>query len=165
MRGQCNSVYNEQIITRGETMEVGEVMCDEMEQKEDRKAVGFTADFICKKQIMKSFLDKKEIASFHKPATYVNQWRYSSVNGCSFNCEFWYNSGNLSGNGLLEKFNSVVMSCEAVGSAVLGFVCNAGGSNARLMKMLRGNTILPEQAWLLEEYTQTRNPFDPNHFI
>ena len=33
--GQCNSVYNEQIITRGETMEVGEVMCDEMEQKED----------------------------------------------------------------------------------------------------------------------------------
>ena len=113
-------------------MEIGEVMCDEMKQKEgmlynvaNRKAVGFTADFICKKQIMKSLLDEKEIVSFCKPATYVNQWRYRSVNGRSFNCKFWYNSGNLSGNGLLEQFNRVVMSCEAVGSAVLGFVCDA----------------------------------------
>ena len=90
--GQCNSVYEGHIITHGETMEIGEVMCDEMKQKEgmlynvaNRKAVGFTADFICTKQIMKSLLDEKEIVSFCKPATYVNQWRYRSVNGRSFN--------------------------------------------------------------------------------
>ena len=69
----------------------------------NRKAVDFTADFICKRQIMKTLLDEKEIASFCKLATYhVDQWLYRSMNGRSFNCEFWYNSGNLSGNVVLE---------------------------------------------------------------
>ena len=86
--GRCNSLYEGQILTRGETMKIGEVICDETKWKEgmlynttNRKAVGFTVDFICKTQVMKSLLDEKEIASFCRPATYVNQWRYCSVNG------------------------------------------------------------------------------------
>ncbi|KAL7532996.1 hypothetical protein ACHAXR_004981 [Thalassiosira sp. AJA248-18] len=144
--GACPSLYEEQIITRGCRLEMGEIMCDEMKIKENilytvsnKKVVGFTEDFVCKKKIMKNMLDDDEVDTFCHPATYVNQWRYRSVNGRSFNCEFWYNSGSLTGNALLEQFNRVVMSCEAVGSAVLGFVTDAGGNNARLMKLLRGN--------------------------
>ena len=170
--GRCASLYEDQMLLRESELEFGEVMCDEMKEKEavlynvaNRKAVGFTGDFIDKKKIMKNLLDENEINSFCAPATYVNQWRYRSINGRSFNCEFWCNSGSLSGNALLEQFNRVVMSCEAVGCMVLGFVCDAGGSNARMMKLLRGNKPLPEGSWLEPVMVRTKNPYDPNRYI
>ena len=72
----------------------------------------------------------------YTPATQVNQWRYRAVNGRSYNCESWSNAGSLNGNTLLEQFKQVVMRCEMVGLRVLGFVCDAGGNNARFMKLL-----------------------------
>ena len=147
--GTCISIYEEQIITRRSELELGEIMCDEMKIKENilynvsnKKVAGLTEDFVCRKKIMKNMLDDNDVDIFCHPATYVNQWRYGSVKGRSFNCEFWYNSGSLTGNALLDQFNRVVMSCGAVGSMILGFVTDAGGNNARLMKLPRGNILL-----------------------
>ena len=78
----------------------------------------------------------------------MNQWQYQSVKGRLFNCEFWYNSGSLTGNALPDQSNRVVISCEAVGSIViLGFVTDAGGNNARLMELLGGHILLQEGSW------------------
>ena len=93
-------------------------------------------------------------------ATYVNQWRFRSVNGNTHNLEFWYNSGNLKGEDLLQQFHQVVMRCKTVGVRVLGMVCDAGGNNARLYKLLAGHSSLPEGGWLELEYVQVKNPWD-----
>ena len=110
----------------------------------NKKVAGLTEDFVCRKKIMKNMLDDNNVDTFCHPATYVNQWRYRSVKGRLFNCGFWHNSGSLTGNALLDQFNWVVMSCEAVGSMILGFVTDAGKNNARLMKLLHGNILLQE---------------------
>jgi hypothetical protein len=57
------------------------------------------------------------------------------------------------------------MHCESVGSIVLGMVCDAGGNNARLFKLLRGREVLNEGAWLDEEMVRTENPYDPTRYI
>ena len=129
------------------------------------KMVGVTEDFICKKKIMKNLMDEEKIDNHKEPAKYVNQWRYRAVNGRTFNCEFWFNGGSLDGNTLLEQFIQVVLHCELVGARVLGFVCDAGGGNARLMKLLRGNVNVPEGAWLPEAMIRTVNPYDPTRYI
>ena len=53
------------------------------------------------------------------------------------------------------------MRCEAVGSQVLGFVCDADGNNARLMKLLHGRTTIPEGGRLPIDIVRTVNPWDP----
>ena len=60
----------------------------------------------------------------------------------------------------------VVMQCETVGSRFLGFVCDAGGNNARLMKLLREKINIQGVGWLPLEVVQTVNPLDPaNRYI
>ena len=61
------------------------------------------------KKILLNLLEEEKLDSLCEPAKHVNQWRYRSVNGRSFNCEFWFNGGSLSGDGLLEQFNQVVI--------------------------------------------------------
>ena len=100
------------------------------------------------------------------PGIQVNQWRYPAVDGRSYNCEFWNNAGSLNVDGLLEQFKQVVMRRETVGSRVLSFVCDAGGNNARLMKLLREKIDIPEVGWLPIEVVRTVNPFAPeNRYI
>ena len=109
--------------------------------------------------------DFDEIENLCKPATQVCQWRARAVDGSSFNCEFWYNSGSLNGDELYEQFVQVVMRSETVGFWVLGLVCDAGGPNTRLFKLLRGNTDLPEGGWLPIEMVTTVNPADTSREI
>ena len=171
--GDCIVLYEKQLLLRGEWKEeVGQLICDEMKLKGDilfnvksNKMVGFTEDFISTKKVIKNLLDEDKIDNFCGPAKNVNQWRYRSINGRSFNCEFWFNSGHLDGDTLLQQFNQVVIHCEIIGSRVMGFVCDAGGSNAGLMKLLRGRTRIPEGSWLPIDSVRTPNPYDPSRFI
>jgi hypothetical protein len=170
--GDCVVMYEKQPLMRETQEEIGELMCDEMKLKENilinvssNRMVGFTDDFVSKKKILKNLLDEDKIESFCEPATYVNQWRYRAVNGRSFNCEFWFNSGSLDGDALLEQFIQVVLRCELAGSRVLGLVSDAGGNNARLMTILRGNKPIPEGSWLPLDSIRTANPYNPNRCI
>ena len=86
-------MYEKQLLIRKFMDEVGELVCDEMKLKEDillnvtsNTMVGFTEDFIYKKKILKNLMDEDTLDNFCKPAKYVNQWRYRSINGRTFNC-------------------------------------------------------------------------------
>ena len=114
---------------------------------------------------MKKLLDGDEVENLCEPATQVCQWRARAVDGSSFNCEFWYNHGTLNGDELLEQFTQVVMRCETAGFRVLGFVCDAGGPNTRLMKLLRDGREVPEGGWLPLETVVAVNPYDPSRRI
>ena len=66
---------------------------------------------------------------------------------------------------LLYQFLQVVMRCENVGVVVLDMVCDVGGNNVRLYKLLSVTTTLPEGGWLPIEYVQTVNPWDTSRHI
>ena len=105
MREGKNVELYERMMLSMDTPEIlGSIMCDKMKVKGDvafnvmkDKVKGFTEDFACVKKIMNNLLDEDSIESFSKPATYVNQWRYRSVNGKTYNLEFWFNSESLKG--------------------------------------------------------------------
>eukprot|EP00986_Skeletonema_menzelii_P020755 scaffold32210_cov114-Skeletonema_menzelii.AAC.1 len=172
--GKSVSQYEDQLKLRDSPEEIGQLIVDEMKLKKDvvinvksGAVVGLTDDFISQTKIIKTWLDKDKPNDMVEPATHVNQWQYRSITGRTFNCEFFYNAGSLSGNALLEQFTRVVVNCELVGSKVFGLVCDAGGNNARLMNLLRrSGTGFPNMAWVEEEDdVRTVNPFDPSRFI
>ena len=171
--GKSISQYENQLKLRDEPEEIGQLIVDEMKLKKDviinvksGAVVGLTDDFTSQKKIIKNWLDEDKPNDMVEPATHVNQWQYRSVTGRTFNCEFFYNGGSLSGNALLEQFTRVVMNCELVGSKVLGLVCDAGGNNARLMNLLRrSGTGFPNTAWVEEDDVRTVNPFDTSRYI
>ena len=177
---------NEQHVRAGDSVElyermalfmtteemIGQLICDEMKLKGDiafnvatDEMRGFTEDFADIKKILTKLLDEDTVESFSKPATYVNQWRFRSVNGNTYNLEFWYNSGSLKGEELLYQFRQVVMRCESVGARVLGMVCDAGGNNARLYKLLAGATSLPKTGWIPSKCVRIVNPWDTSRCI
>ena len=178
--GCCITMYEDQMKMRGGVKEeVGQLVVDEMKLRKDvimnvssDAIIGVTDDFISTKKIIKSLLDDEnsddleDIDDFNEPATYVNQWRYRSVTGRTYNCEFFYNNGTLSGDALLEQFTRVVMNCETIGSRVLSLVCDAGGNNVRLISLLReGGLLFPTSAWVGEESVRTVNPYDSSRYI
>ena len=120
-------LYEKQRLLRKHKEEQGQLICDKLKLQEDLiinvasdQIVGVTKDFISQKKILKNLLDKEKPNLMHKSATYINQWRYRSSDGRSYNCKFWYNSGSLDGDALLEYFIQVVLRCEFVGSRVRG---------------------------------------------
>jgi hypothetical protein len=59
-----------------------------------------------------------------------------------------------------------VVSCyEAIHCKIVGFECDAGGQNARLLAYLRGCRELGIGAWLDDNLVLVRNPSDPSRFI
>ena len=68
---------------------IGQIMCDEMKLKGDiamcvhsNQLRGFTKDFADSKKIINSLMESRTYdKSFSEPATYVNQWRYRTING------------------------------------------------------------------------------------
>lgn len=160
-------------IGGNEYEEWGQIMSDEMKLQKDvainiktGETVGFSRDFFDVKKILRDLLaDDSKIATT-EPATYVNQYRYRGTNGRSFNCNFWFNSGSLPGNVLIQQFIRVVIHCEMVGSRVFGFVCDAGGNQGKLTAMLREDTDVPEDVgWISEDCVRTLNPYDPSRYI
>ena len=88
---------------------------------------------------LKNLLDNETLETPSKTATHVNQRSNFGqlLDGHSYNCEYRFDCDNLNREQFHEQFTQVVMCCEFVGSRVLGFVCDAGGSNVGLMKYLR----------------------------
>jgi hypothetical protein len=95
----------------------------------------------------------------------VNQWRFRSVKGVTHNGEYFFNNGSLSGDALFEQFMHVVSCYEAIHCKIVGFECDAGGQNARLLAYLRGCRELGIGAWLDDNLVLVRNPSDPSRFI
>ena len=52
-----------------------------------------------------NFNSEKEI---HKPATYVNQWRFRSIYNETRTIEFFYNSGSLPGDELMKQLFNIL---------------------------------------------------------
>ena len=127
--------------------------------------VGVVEDFLDESKIMKNLLDESEVNTFVQPAKSVNQWRQRSINGRQGNIEFWYNSGSLTGEALLQQFMQVVMRCEMVGQQIVGFVCDAGGNNAKLFTLLRNRMAVGEGGWVDIDVVRTVNPWDTKRFI
>ena len=165
MVGDCAKMYEKWLHARKFTEDIGELICDEMKLKQDvvmnvnyNTVIDFIEDFINKKIISKNLLDDDKLDNICKLATQVCQWRARAVDRSSFNCRFWYNSHTLKGDKLLEQFNHVIIRCETISFQVLGFVYDAGGPNAWLMKLLRQKMELPEGDWMPIDAARTVNP-------
>ena len=126
------------------------------------KMVGLSDDFICQKKILQNLLDEDEVKNFCEQAKSVNQWSFRSINERQYNVEFWYNAGSLDGNALLEQFYQIVMRCKTVGMRIIGLVCDAGGSNAKLFELLWERQVIPEGGCIPIDMVRTRNPFQPS---
>ena len=115
------------------------------------------------KNLMSSDEDKPSDETFEQ-TQYVNQWRFRSLYNKTFNCEYFYNAGHLNGEELQRQFLHIVRCLEFVGVMVLGLCSDAGGSNARLFKLLREE---PAQSgsWLDELSVSVKNPSDPSRRI
>jgi len=59
------------------------------------------------------------------------------------------------------QFQHVVTCYEAVGIQILGFQCDAGGQNARLLKYLRRQNELGTMGWLNDDHVLINNPANP----
>jgi hypothetical protein len=95
-----------------------------------------------------------------KLATAVNQYKFRSVTGKSFNCEYFYNPGSLSGRTTVKQCLSVIKMLEAINCRVHGIATDAGGSNAKLFRLLREG-ILGEQLWPIDDMVSFVHPCDP----
>ena len=67
------------------------------------------------KKLFKDLLDNDVVNNICEPAIQVCQWCARAVDGSLFNSGFWYNSGGLKGDKLLEQFIQVVIQCETIG--------------------------------------------------
>ena len=79
--------------------------------------------------------------------------------------EFFFNNGSLTGETLLNQFVKVVLSCEAIGSQILGLVLDAGGNNSNFINLLRHTNKLTKASWLNDEECFIQNPRYPTHRI
>ena len=89
-------------------------------------------------QKQKTNKSKKEDTSQRNKqiATYVNQWRLKTCYNKSFNLEFFYNNGVLTGNDLMFQLFHILTFCNTVGCRIFGLASDAGGNNARLFSLL-----------------------------
>ena len=112
VEGDCVEMYERIKLYNSLHKEiVGQIMCDKMKLKGDiyfnasnNEIVGVSEDFISEKKILKNLLDSDSIDESWQPAVYVNQWRFRSVNGKTYNLEFFYNTGHLTADELLEQY-------------------------------------------------------------
>eukprot|EP00978_Attheya_sp_CCMP212_P017607 scaffold47156_cov31-Attheya_sp.AAC.1 len=103
-----------------------------------------------------------------KPAVYVSQWRYKDfVTNEAWNCSYYFNDGSCTGETLLRQLTAVVLSCESIGSKVFSVCMDAGGNNARLMRIARNDRTLTSigASWIDEDLCYIPNEYDPNRRI
>jgi hypothetical protein len=149
---------------------VGLIMCDEMKLDENviwhtktHEVVGFAGDFESLDNVVRNILS----GNTHKqPAVEVNQWKYRAINGggVSFECEFFYNGGNLSNADLRRQFLQVTSCLELINCQVWGWVADGASKNVTAMKIIsemNGATLVPAEGWVAEEYISLIHPIDP----
>jgi hypothetical protein len=109
----------------------------------------------------------EEFHDLSSPAVYVNQWRFRSIKNVIHNSNFFFNSGSLDGNELLSQMTHVVCGYEKIGVKIYGIVCDAGGSNRGLFKLLRDGLklVLFGVERVAPGYVKFINPYDPSRDI
>ena len=161
-------IYERHKEQRNDECEVGHLICDEMKLVEGllwntstHEVQGFACDDINDlASLLKRFSTEDETEEI---ATSVNQWRFRSVLGKIFNCEFFSNRGALNGDNLLLQFIHVVLACEAIR-------WKFGVSYAMQVEIMQGFLSFcaietSEEPWLPAEMVTTTNPFDPSRKI
>ena len=109
---------------------------------------GITSDFFDVNKILKHLLDDDEINDEHQSIVYVHQFSYQFTAGRVFNILHVFNSGSLPTNVALMQLTQCIMACKAIGSQIMGLVCDSAGSMQRLFRYLCKNKELPEDLWL-----------------
>ena len=64
-------------------------------------------------------------------AFYANQWCFCSTRGIVHNGDFYYNTGSLDGNEIIQQFLDVISSYETVSVKIFGIASEGGGANAK----------------------------------
>ena len=107
------------------------------------------------------FHDAKE------PAVYVNQWRFRSTNNVVHNSNFFFNNGSLDGDELLSQMIHVVCGYKKMGATINGLLCDPGGSNRGLFKLLRDRDmfVLAGTDQIPSNHLTFVNPYDPTRRI
>ena len=116
MEGNSVGIYERIKLFMTTEVIMGQLICNEMKLKGDivfnvntKKVRGFTEDFANARRSVTNLLDDEDVESYSKPATYVNQWGFRSVDGKTYNLEFWFDFGKLKGEDLLRQFFQVFM--------------------------------------------------------
>lgn len=171
--GQCLSIYERHADCREgyDSVEIGHLICDEMRLTsgifyncQSKEIVGFKDDLQDFEKQAQALMDDCELT--FEPAKYVKQWKYRSTSSKTFLCEFFYNSGSLSGKTTLRQMLHVITACEMVGCQVHGICCDAGDSNASLYTLLRYRKTIPvKDMWLNENLVSFASPWDPTRKV
>jgi len=105
---------------------------------------GFVTDFHDLDSKLRSILSCE---SSKKPAVEVNQWKYRTcTTDESFDCEFFYNGGNLSNADIRRQFLHVISCLELIGRQVWGWSTDGNSNNVKAMKIISeaaGESIPP----------------------
>lgn len=141
--------------------EDGVLMVDEIKVKHGMvfnshtlEPLGMANDDLDMKTVLRNVLSGD--GNFAKPAVYVSQWRYKDfVANEAWNCSYFMNDGSCTGETLLRQMQYVTLSCESISSRVHGVCFDAGGNNARLMRIARkGKTLTDVSAMYMYCSTQ-----------
>jgi hypothetical protein len=108
--------------------------------------------------------NRQELLSY-KPATYVNLWRLRTTTNVTQSCEFFFNTGSLSGDELLRQFMRVAGHYEMIGVQILGLLCDAAGQNARLFHLLRGGATVGLTGYPTFKDTTFSNHINPERAV
>ena len=100
-------------------------------------------------------IQKKEV---HKAATCINQWRFRSTCNETRTIEFFYNSGSLPGDELMNQLFHVLSMMNLIEVKMLVFVSDAGGNNTRLNKLLRNGKEIGNIFWLEDDVVTFQDP-------
>jgi hypothetical protein len=160
---------------------IGQLIFDEMKlktgvfwQTSDHTVCGFasskqnsTIRTVLSDMVQNSDDGTEEFYDTSAPAVYVNQWRFRSVYNVTHNSNFFFNCGSLDGKELLSQMIHVVCGYEKIGVKIYGIVCDAGGSNRGLFKLLREGLkpVLAGVERVAPEHLMFKNPHDPSRRI
>ena len=91
--------------------------------------------------------------------TYVNLFRFRSIMNKSYNLEYFFNDGSMTSDDVLGQALHAIGCLTMIGFTVLGIVCDAGGANSGLHRLLRkGETLPDDTTWLDKNYTSFKHP-------
>jgi hypothetical protein len=117
-----------------------------------------------KKGQKKALANVGEILEY-KPAMYVNLWRLRTTRNVTQSCEFFFNTGSLSGDELLRQFMRVSAHYELIGVQILGLLSDAAGQNARLFHLLRSGKTVGASGYPSIEEVSFPNPVNPTRSV
>ena len=113
------------------------------------------------KQILKQ--DTNESDTFGAVES-ANVFRFRSLKNKKFNCTYFFNAGKLSGEVLMEQLLHTIRGLEFIGVKIYGVCLDAGGGNARAVRLLTGQPSV-DSVWPVDRDVSFKNPADPSRRV